>query len=44
MYYKMLDTLPLEMSVDIFNLDDNEILEIILGAVPDVLSNINPES
>ena len=33
MFYTIVNEWPVQNSVDIFNLEDNDILEILLGAV-----------
>ena len=40
MFYKIFDELPVQKVVDIFSLEDKEILEILLGAVIILLRNL----
>ncbi|CAG2187538.1 unnamed protein product [Mytilus edulis] len=42
MFYKIVDELPIQKSVDIFNLDDDDLLEVLLGAVNDIVYDLDP--
>ena len=42
-FYKIVDILPVEKSVELFNLDDSEVLEILLGAVNDTVRLLDSE-
>ena len=41
MFYKIVDELPVQNSVDIFNLENSEILEILLGTVNDTIKEFD---
>ncbi|CAC5420891.1 unnamed protein product [Mytilus coruscus] len=42
MFYKIVDELPIQKSVDIFNLDDDDLLEILLEAVNNTVYDLDP--
>ena len=44
MFYKIVDELPVQNSVDIFNLEDSEILEILLRAVNDTIKEFDTDT
>ena len=42
MLYKIVDELPIQKSMDIFNLDDDNLIEVLLGSFNDTVSDLNP--
>ncbi|CAG2215677.1 unnamed protein product [Mytilus edulis] len=42
LFYKIVDELPIQKSVDIFNLDDHDLLEVLLGAVNNTVYDLDP--
>lgn len=42
MFYKIVDELPIQKSVDIFILDDDDLLEVLLGAVNNTVYDLDP--
>ena len=44
MFYKIVDDWPVQNSVDIFNLEDNDILEILLGAGSDAIKELDTDT
>jgi hypothetical protein len=44
MFYTIVNEWPVQNSVDIFNLEDNDILEILLGAVNDTIKELDTDT